>query len=116
MATIRELMDSLPAGFDPEAAEGVRAVFRIIVTGNQSGTWHVIVEDDKCRVREGGDDNPNVTFTIAEKDCVEMLTGALSGHEAFFTGRLLVTGDLLLAQKFDNLFKYLPDRKGHEGP
>jgi 3-hydroxyacyl-CoA dehydrogenase/3a,7a,12a-trihydroxy-5b-cholest-24-enoyl-CoA hydratase len=42
---------------------------------------------------------------MASNDFIDMMTGKLSGQAAFFSGKLRVSGDLMLAQRLESLFK-----------
>jgi len=102
--TVREIVDAMPSRFNPDAAAGLDAVFQFDISGDQAGQWHLIVRDQACKILEGSHASPNVTFSMASNDFIEMMTGKLSGQAAFFSGKLRVSGDLMMAQRLESLF------------
>ncbi|MBI4961824.1 MAG: SCP2 sterol-binding domain-containing protein [Desulfomonile tiedjei] len=103
--TVGEIVEAMPGRFNPDAAAGLDAVFQFDISGDQAGQWHLLVKDQSCRILEGSHASPNVTFSMASSDFVEMMTGKLSGQAAFFSGKLRVSGDLMMAQRLESLFK-----------
>lgn len=103
--TVRDIISAMPSRFDPDAAAGVDAVFQFDVSGDDGGQWYLVIKDRACRIDEGSHGSPNVTFTMGSADFVEMMTGKLSGQQAFFSGKLRISGDLMLAQRLENFFK-----------
>ena len=103
-ATVQEIVEAMPSLFNPDAAAGLDAVFQFDISGDQAGQWHVIVKDQACRILEGSHASPNGTFSMASNDFMDMMTGKVSGQAAFFSGRLRVSGDLMMAQRLENLF------------
>lgn len=103
--TVKEIIDSMPSHFNPDAAAGLDAVFQFEISGDQAGQYYVVVKDQKCQIVEGSHGSPNVTFSIASNDFVDMMTGKISGQAAFFSGKLRVSGDLMLAQRLEGLFR-----------
>ena len=103
-AKVKEIVDAMPERFNPEAAAGLDAVFQFDISGDEPGQWYLEVKDQKCQIMEGSHASPNVTFSMASNDFVDMMTGKLSGQAAFFSGKLRVSGDLMMAQRLENLF------------
>ena len=62
------------------------------------------VDDGTMAVSEGPADSPNTTIKMAAEDYVQMVNGKLSGTMAFMKGKLKVTGNVMLAQKMQNIF------------
>jgi putative sterol carrier protein len=103
--TVKEILDSMPQHFNPDAAAGLDAIFQFDISGEEAGQWHLVVKDQQCQIVEGSHNGPNVTYSMASNDFVDMMTGKLSGQAAFFSGKLRVSGDLMLAQRLESLFK-----------
>lgn len=101
---VEGIMGSIEGRFNAESAKGVEAVFQFDISGDQAGQWHLTVKDQCCHITEGAHDSPNVTFSMASNDFVEMMSGKITGQTAFFSGKLRVSGDLMLAQRFEALF------------
>lgn len=101
---VEGIIHSIEERFNAQSARGVDAVFQFDISGDQAGQWYLTVKDQSCRITEGAHDSPNVTFSMAGCDFVEMMTGKITGQAAFFSGKLRVSGDLMLAQRFEALF------------
>ncbi len=104
MPTVKEIVDAMPSRFNPDAAAGVDAVFQFDISGDEASQYHMVVKDQKCQISEGTHGSPNVTFSMASTDFIDMMTGKISGQAAFFSGKLRVSGDLMLAQRLSSLF------------
>lgn len=103
--TVQGIIDALPEHFNPNAASGVDAVFQFDISGEQGGQWYLVVKNQACEITKGTHPGPTVSYSIGGSDFIEMMTGRLSGQAAFFSGKLRVSGDLMMAQRLDGLFK-----------
>lgn len=103
---IREVFSKMPELFNPTAAEGMDAVFQFNITGEGGGNWYLTVKDGNCQVNEGIHDAPTVTLTISGQDWLAIVNRDLSGIQAFMSGKLKVSGDLMLAQKISGIFSF----------
>ncbi len=98
--TPREFFDKiLPARFKPEKAFGIDVVAQVSIIGPNGGEWIVIIKDQKLEVMEGVHQSPKLTVTMKEKDYLDVINGKISGERAFFSGKLQVKGDIILALK-----------------
>jgi putative sterol carrier protein len=98
--TFKELINKLPAAFNPGAAAGNNCVIQF----NTSTPAYVTIKDGACGVSNGSASSPDVTITMEDNDMVQLLKGELNGMTAFMTGKLQVDGDLMLAQRLVNFF------------
>lgn len=103
-AKIRKMMANMPASFKPEKAVGVDAVIQYNLTGEGGSTWASKIGDGVCTVEEGEAENPTMTITMDANDYVEMMAGRLDGMQAFMTGKIKVTGDIMLASRLMTFF------------
>lgn len=103
--TPKEVFDMMADRFKPDAAEGVDAIFQYEISGDNGGDWHVIVKDKSCEVVEGKHDAPSVTLMLADNDYMSMIRGELNGMQAYMSGKLKATGNIMLAQKFQQMFQ-----------
>lgn len=106
MTDVREVFDKVPQAFDPDAAKGLEATFQFDITGEGGGTWNVEVKDGACRVEEGKADAPTVALTMTTDTWLGMVNKQINGIQAFMSGKLKLTGDMLLAQRLLDLFKF----------
>ena len=70
-----------------------------------SGTYQIKVEAAQCEVSKGTTDPARVTLTLALPDFLRLVSGKLNGVQAYFTGRLKVSGDAMFAQTMQGWFK-----------
>jgi putative sterol carrier protein len=105
MPTVKETFDNMPTRFRAEKATGVNATIQHEITGDQGGTWHVLIKDGTCTVTPGPAANPNLTLTMAAQDWLDMVAGKLSGQMAFMSGKLKLKGDMGLAMKIGSMFQ-----------
>jgi len=90
--------------FRPDAAQGLRAVYQLHLTGDGGGVWHITVADQKCSLASGPTGKPDAAITMSADDWTELLAGQLDPFSAFLSGRLQVIGDLSLVTRFPSLF------------
>ena len=102
--TIAELFEQMPSVFNPAAAAGLNKTFQWNITGDEAGVWAFKINNGQGEVIPGGVEKPDVTFTISDKDWLAITEGKLDGMNAFMTGKLKVSGDMMLAMKVQNLF------------
>jgi len=106
MATARELMTQIQSAFVPENAQGVNKTIQYELTGDDGGTWTASIADGSCTVAEEPNDSADVTITMTASDFVDMMGGKLQPTMAYMSGKLKVKGDMMLAQKVSQFFKF----------
>jgi putative sterol carrier protein len=102
--TVAETFEAMPGIFNPAAAAGMDKIFQWNVTGDEAGIWGVKIANNECSVIPGGVEKPDITFTVSDKDWLAISEGKLDPMNAFMTGKLKLTGDMMLAMKVPNLF------------
>jgi putative sterol carrier protein len=113
MTTNRELILSeiftrMPEQFDRAKAPDVTAVVEWQITDGPEGRtdrWQLTIKDGACTCAEGGDAEPDVTFTVAPVDFVKLIAGAESGPKMFVFGKLKIRGNLMLAARVQGFFR-----------
>lgn len=103
--TCRELLESMPLGFQPEAAGDLKAVYQFEISGAENFTAHLKIEDGKCVFHEGPAPNPSVVIKSPAEVWLGVSKGEISGPSAFMSGQYKVEGDLSLLLKLNHLFK-----------
>lgn len=104
LANVKDIFDKMSEVFDPDAAQGLNVVFQFEITGDGGGNWNIIVKDGTCDVIEGSHDEPTVTLTMSAETWLSMINQEINGMQAFMDGRLKATGDIMLAQRVEQLF------------
>jgi putative sterol carrier protein len=102
--TVEETFQAMTALFNPAAASGMNKTFQWNVTGDQAGVYALKVADGTCELVNGGVEKPDVTFTLKDTDWLSMAEGKLDPQNAFFSGKLKVTGDIGLALRVPQIF------------
>ncbi|MDR3416525.1 MAG: SCP2 sterol-binding domain-containing protein [Nevskia sp.] len=98
--TAEEMLQHLPAAFNPAAAHGVEAVLQF----NASKPHYATISNGACSVAAGTASKPDVTLNIDDDNLVKLMKGELNGVTAFLTGKLRLNGDLGLAQRISSFF------------
>jgi putative sterol carrier protein len=102
--TPQQVFDGMRKSFSAEKAKGVHASYQWNISGPDGGTWFIVVDDGKCNMGRGTTPNPDVTFTVSDKDWVAISNNELGGTWAFVTGRLKIKGPQSVAKKLDGMF------------
>jgi NAD(P)-dependent dehydrogenase (short-subunit alcohol dehydrogenase family)/acyl dehydratase/putative sterol carrier protein len=104
--TVKGIFDRIPEVFQPEKAAGLDVVFQFVIGGGGGGTWHVVVKEKRCEVKEGSHEKPTTTIKMGDEDFVKMIQGQLNAMAAYTSGKLKVEGDLMKSQLIQKLFKF----------
>jgi putative sterol carrier protein len=105
MATVSETFEQMPSSFRADKAAGTNATVQYDVSGEGGGTWHAVIKDGSCTVKQGPAPTPNLTLQIAAQDWLDMVSKKLSGQQLFMSGKLKVKGDMGLAMKLGSMFQ-----------
>lgn len=82
---------------------GVRATYLLDIAG--AGNWYITVDDGAIKVDQSTHDADCVIQCSAE-DFVEIVEGRRNMYTAFLQGRVRVSGDAALAQRFSNVLRH----------
>jgi len=104
ITSVKEIFDKMPEVFNPSAAKGLDAVFQFEITGDNGGTWNVAIKDGTCQVNEGSHPSPSVALTMSGDTWLGIVNNTTSGMQAFLTGKLKASGNIMLAQRIEQLF------------
>jgi len=99
-----EVFTQMGHSFRPDRARGQHLRFQFTFTDPQGGKWWIDIEDGAYTMGKGMIQHPDVTFNCTGADWVRLSNGTLGGFQAFFTGRLRVTGNQFTAHKLDEIF------------
>lgn len=106
---IDNVLDLVFAGmkiaFQPAKAGGQAAVIQYDVdTTEGKKSYQIVVKDGACDVVKGGTATPRVTLILNLANFLKLITNNLNGMQAFMTGALKVTGDVMFAQTMQGWF------------
>jgi putative sterol carrier protein len=101
---VKEVFNGMPEVFNPSAAQGLDVVFQYEITGDGGGNWYVTIKDGTCEVTEGSHDAPSVTLTMSAGTWLGIVNKETNGMQAFMSGELKASGDIMLAQRIEQLF------------
>lgn len=88
----------------PEGARSINAVYAFKIAGDGGGEWTVNLASDPPTCQAGLHGAANCTIEIAHADFLTMLSNPAAGMQLYFTGKLKVQGDPMLATKLQKLF------------
>jgi putative sterol carrier protein len=102
--TVQNGMSDLAGRFQKEQALGINAIVQFQITGEQAATYHMIIKDQHLSLKESAAEKPDLTLTMSTVDFLDLMTGRLEGAAAFVSGKLKVTGDMMLAMQLAAIF------------
>lgn len=100
-----QIFDFMAGQFQADKAAGQSAVIGWDIT-SPDGThrFQLKVADGTCTAGPG-DEAARVTLGMALPDFLRFLTGQLDGMQAFMTGKLKLSGDMMFAQSMQAWFR-----------
>jgi len=102
---LSQIFDYMAGRFQPERAGNQSAVIGWDITSPEgTHSYQFNVADGACTVVQGNTEPARVTLSMALPDFLRFLTGKLDGMQAFMTGKLKLTGDMMFAQSMQAWF------------
>lgn len=99
------IFGEMAARFLPDQASGENAVVGWDITApDGTHSYQLVIEGGTCRAVAGADAPPRVGLGFALPDFLKFTVNQLDGMQAFMTGRLRLTGDMLFAQNLQTWF------------
>jgi putative sterol carrier protein len=104
-AALEKVFQGMMKAFLADKAKGQSAVIQWDI-GLPSGptSYQVKVENGTASFSKGAADKARVTLNAALPDFLRVITGKLAGQQAFFTGKLKLSGDMMFAMTQENWF------------
>lgn len=103
---LSRIFEFMAGQFQPDQAAGQSAVIGWDITSPEGTHSHQLkVADGTCTATPGSADAARVTLAMALPDFLRFLTGQLDGMQAFMTGKLKLTGDMMFAQSMQAWFR-----------
>jgi hypothetical protein len=110
---------AMPRQMDAKAAAGVKTTIRWCITGapnDGTDVYHLVIEGGQAAVEKGlpGPD-PRLTITMDGVEFLRLVSGNSDAMQAYFTGRVQLAGDVMVAAKLAQLFKMSAGETGGSG-
>jgi putative sterol carrier protein len=87
---------------DPDKAKAIGAVFVFKINGDGGGTWTIDCKNE-LGVREGADPAADCTLELTSDDWKTISENAGAAMQLYFTGKLKVSGNAMLATKLQQI-------------
>jgi putative sterol carrier protein len=91
----------------PDVAQRVGVKFQFNVSGEGGGQWFVDASSSGPKVEPGNPGGADCTLSISAQDFEQLWQNPSSGMNLFFSGRLSISGDPMLALKLQDLVRAL---------
>ena len=102
MSEVNKLLAEMQKRFDPDAAADMDAIFQYDI--DQEGSWQIAIKDGACDVSEGEPDEATVTLGMDTETLASVLSGETDGMQAFMSGSIQASGDIMLATRLNDIF------------
>ena len=91
---------------NPEKAKEIGAIYLFKITGDDGGTWTVDLVSSPPTCQRGEHGSPQCTIEASDEDFRGMVDGGMqAAMSLFFSGKLKVSGDPMLATKLSKLLQ-----------
>lgn len=102
-ASLDTLLSQLSSSFSPEAVDNVNLSIQLNIHGENGGDWYVTIKDKERNLAQGIAESPDFTLGISSEDFKELTAGRLNPAQAFMSGRLKFSGNMMAAMKLSSL-------------
>lgn len=86
----------------------LNAIIQFEITDGGNGTWNVVVENGFVKeVTQQVLEQPTCAFLLESNTFLSIIKREITPQKAFFTGKVNIKGDILLALKMNILVEYL---------
>jgi len=102
---LSQIFEYMAGRFQPDRAGNQSAVIGWDITSPEgTHSYQLKVADGTCTVTPGSAEPARVTLGMALPDFLRFLTGQMDGMQAFMTGKLKLSGDMMFAQSMQAWF------------
>lgn len=89
--------------YDPAATKGKEGVYQFHLSGDDGGTFQMIITQETSRAVSGEEEDPDVILSLKADDFKELVAGTLNPTAAFMSGKLRIKGNMGLALKLQTI-------------
>ncbi len=104
MSKAEEAMKSFLKIFVPEKAAGWDRIIGYNITGPDAGPWHLVVKNQRCELKKGGHEKPDMQFESDADTVIAMSKGEISAIGAFMQGKMKAKGSTDDMMKMGEVF------------
>ena len=107
----------MPKQIDSRAAAGTTTTIQWVITGRGDGgsdVYQLLLEDGKARTQHGDGADARLTVTLDGVEFLKLASGNSDPMQAYFKGRIQLTGDIMVAAKMAQIFR-MPGAPGADG-
>lgn len=103
---LERIFTTMQSMFRPERAEGQDGVVQWEVDdGTTTHVYHVVMEAGTCRAATGPAEAPKATLSFTLPNFLRFMAGEMNGIQAFMTGKVRISGDVMYAQRMEGFFR-----------
>ena len=102
--TIHELFEQMPNHYNAAAGAGLTKTFQWNIIGDEASVWAFKIINGEGELIPGGVEKPDITITVGDKDWISIVEGKLTAMNAVMSGKLKVSGEMILAMRLQQLF------------
>ena len=98
----------MPRQLDASVAAGTTTAIRWVVTGRPDGgsdVYQLVIEDGRARSERGETVDARLTVTLDGVEFLKLASGNSDPMQAYFTGRIQLSGDIMVAAKLAQMFR-----------
>jgi putative sterol carrier protein len=104
MATIKEVIESLPGIFRPEKAKGWNRVILFDLAGEEPSKWTLTIQDGVATVEEGETSTPRLVINGNSEHIVQMFTGEVPPMKLVNAKKVKMKGPMMDSIAFSGLW------------
>jgi putative sterol carrier protein len=102
---LEKTFEGMCKAFKADTAKGQSAVIQWDI-GAEGAVyqWQVKVAEGACSAQKNGAEKARVTLGVDLPNFLRLITGKLNGQQAFFAGKLKLSGDMMFAMTQESWF------------
>lgn len=112
---IAETFEQMQSIFNPDAAAYLNKKIQWNISGENGGQWALHIHDQTCELIPGGVEEPDIVFQVSDANWLALSSGQLNNMQAFTTGKLKISGDMMLAMRMSTMFRAKRETTDSEG-
>jgi len=106
LTSIPAIFENICTVFQPEKAQGEKALFQFDLSGDNGGKYWVSIDNGTCQSGVGeAPSTPDMTLLASGDDWLGVSNGTLNPMTAFMQGKVKVQGNMGMALKLQSWFK-----------